>query len=73
MTHQLDKDKIRDFLEKRGWKKGSYGEYVRPQHLSDKDVEQEWTEAILQGIVCTFEEKKKETEKFLKEHPTARR
>jgi hypothetical protein len=70
MIHTINKAKVESELNKRGWKRGQYGEWLMPVSCSPRKVEEDWTAAILIGIVCEFEEKKKDNEEFLRKHPT---
>jgi len=73
LAHKLDKAKVEEFLNEKGWRRGPHHEWVTPLNMTNSKIEEQWTEAILQGIVCVLEIKKQATEKFIKEHPTARR
>jgi hypothetical protein len=72
-THTLNKAKIEAELLKRGWKRDERGDWLTPAIYSREQAERDWTECLLSGVVCDLEEKKKDTEEFLKKHPTAKR
>lgn len=73
MIHKLDRSKVEEELLKRGWKRGVYKEWLVPDTASWWTIEEDWTEAVLSGIICELEEKKKKNEEFLKKHPTPKR
>lgn len=72
-NHTLNKEKVEDFLKRRGWKRGPHKEWITPSVYEWNQAEKDWIDAILQGIECKFEQSKKETEEFLKKHPTPKR
>ena len=73
MTHKIDKAKVEEELKKRGWKRGIYHEWITPAIYTQTQSEEDWTAAILIGIVCEHEEKIKENQEFLKTHPSPQR
>jgi hypothetical protein len=73
VTHKLNKAKIEDYLTSKGWHRGPHHEWEVPQNFNEAELETIWTEAILQGIVCEFEDEKKVTQEFLDKHPTSKR
>lgn len=73
MIHTIDKKKVEEELIKRGWKRGLYHEWIIPHTATWKDMEEQFTEAMLAGIICEREQSNEETKKFLEKYPTKRR
>jgi hypothetical protein len=73
MTHTLDKVKMEAELFKRGWKYSEYKNWLVPNTATWKTIEEDWTAAVLAGIICEIEQKKEETKEFFKKHPTPKR
>jgi hypothetical protein len=69
-VHTINKDKVTAELNKRGWKRGQYGEWIVP---GKADIEKDWMDSIMASINCEHENRIKDNLKFLEEHPTVKR
>jgi hypothetical protein len=56
VTHRLDKVKIEAALKRRGWRVGVYGEWEAPIDSTKKQREQDWSESVLEGVICDVEQ-----------------
>ena len=59
MKHRLDKAKVEAALKKRGWQRGQYGGWEQPINTNEKQAEKDWTESILEGVICDAEQASK--------------
>lgn len=73
MTHTIDKTKVEAELVKRGWRRGLYMEWITPSLILPHQFEDDWTAALLAGIVCEHEKKVEENKKFIDKHKTPKR
>jgi hypothetical protein len=72
--HTLNKAKAEAALLKRGWLRGLQNTWIAPLGRgSSPNMEQDWTEAILESIECPLEEQLKQNKEFIKKHPTPKR
>ena len=73
MGHRIDKSKVEEELIKRGWRRGLYMEWLTPSTSIPHSFEEDWTAAILIGIVCELEDRIVENKKFLADHTSNKR
>ena len=68
MIHTIDKAKVELELNRRGWKRSRYHDWLIPDLASFATMEEDWTQAILAGIVCEHEQNQYKHKKFLRNY-----